>query len=126
MSERGDNQPPVQASRRRSPRAPLLVRKLKLEDNRKVFFGYGKNLSRGGIFIATIKPLEPGKQVTLELPLPPPLSGSARCVCEVVWKHGYTPGSSHEPGMGLCFTSLSQDIAQAIDSWAGENDPEKG
>ncbi|TYO99226.1 hypothetical protein EDC39_10369 [Geothermobacter ehrlichii] len=41
---------PVQADKRRNLRAPLLVRKVRLEEGRKVFFGYGKNLSRGGIY----------------------------------------------------------------------------
>jgi len=117
MNEQRDAKP-VQTDKRRNLRAPLLVRKVRLEEDRKVFFGYGKNLSRGGIFIATVNPLEPGTRVTVELPLPPPLTGEVLCRCEVVWNRPFRAASPLEPGMGLRFLDLPADAGSLIDGWA--------
>lgn len=125
MTERETEPQPVQANQRRTLRAPLLVRKIRLEENRKVFFGYSKNLSRGGMFIATVNPLAPGCRVKVELPLPPPLSGTVSCECEVVWQRRYSPGNSYDPGMGLRFLDLSEEAGQVIDDWVKEAEAEK-
>lgn len=107
-----------QADQRRNLRAPLITLKIKLGEGRKYFFGYAKNLSRSGIFVATLKPLAPGEQVLVEFPLPAPLTGEVQCRCEVVWTRAYQRHSPHDPGMGLKFLDVAPDLAEAIDAWA--------
>lgn len=113
----GQEDRPVQVDKRCNLRAPILVRKVRVEENRRVFFGYAKNLSRGGLFMATVNPLEPGTRVRVELTLPPLGSRALTCDCEVVWKRHYHAGSPHEPGMGLRFVDLSEEDATTIDAW---------
>ena len=115
--QNGDSQTPSTTAPRKSLRAPLIVLKVKLDDGRKCFFGYTKNISRSGIFIATVNPKEPGSRYQVEIPLPEPINRTLRCTCEVVWKRLYTKGSPYEPGMGLRFTDLEEDLAEAIDRW---------
>lgn len=105
------------AHHRKALRAPLIVLRVKLDDGRKSFFGYAKNISRSGLFIATVSPRDPGERFQVELTLPAPLGQNVQCACEVVWKRNYSKGSPHEPGMGLRFLELPEEMAAAIDSW---------
>ena len=109
--------PAEQKHQRCSLRVPLIVEKLACSDGRKSFFGYARNLSRGGVFIATLKPREPGEQFDLHLALPPSAGFSLRCRCEVVWQRRYARGGTYEPGMGLRFLDLPQETADALESW---------
>ena len=59
-----------QKNKRLATRVPLIVEKIPIEDGQKTFFGYAKDISRGGLFIATVKPREPGQVFTIELTLP--------------------------------------------------------
>lgn len=118
MSEVDSQQPerPV-ADKRKNLRSPLLILKVKFDDGDKVFFGYAKNISKSGLFIATVNPQEPGSRFQIEVPLPEPLSSSVQCEAEVVWKRHYTRGGPYEPGMGLRFLDLSDEVADSIDEW---------
>lgn len=107
----------TQENQRRSVRAPLIVEKIPCEDGRKTFFGYAKNLSRGGLFIATVKPREPGEVFTIELSLPTKPACVIRCRCEVVWKRHFSRKDVNEPGMGLRFLDLDDVDGEAIDAW---------
>jgi len=118
MSNQGNNeQPDVQANQRTSLRSPLLVLKVKVDAGRKFFFGYAKNISRGGMFIATSNPKETGSRFQVEIPLPSPLNQVVSCTCEVVWQRQFKKNSPHEPGMGLKFIDLPESLSDAIDSW---------
>lgn len=118
MSARiNDEQPGVQANLRTSLRSPLLVLKVKVDDGRTCFFGYAKNIGRGGMFIATANPREPGSRFQVEIPLPAPLNQTVRCTCEVIWQRQFRKKSPHEPGMGLKFIDLPENLSEAIDSW---------
>lgn len=101
-------------------RAPLLVLKVRLEDGGKVFFGYARNLSRSGIFIATTNPREPGSRFKVEIPLPAPIGQIVQCSCEVVWKREFSLKSRYEPGMGLKFLDLPEEVATLIENWVAE------
>jgi len=98
-------------------RAPLIIQKVHVDSERPVFFGYSKNISRSGLFIATTNPIEPGEQIDLEIPLPPPLKGKVRCRCEVVWKRPFGKHLPFEPGMGLKFINMPEEVASQIDEW---------
>jgi uncharacterized protein (TIGR02266 family) len=117
--EKNTPQKKSQADQRKYLRSPLIVLRVTLDDEEKTFFGYTKNISRSGFFIATVNPRDPGSTYQVEVPLPPPIDRSVRCRCQVVWKRPFRKDSSYEPGMGLKFLDLPEEIAQAIDAWIG-------
>lgn len=116
MTQPPDNRP--SADTRKHLRAPMIVYRLRFDDGQRTFFGYSKNISRSGMFIATVNPREPGSLFKVEIPLPPPLNRTVTCTCEVVWTRQYSPRSPLEPGMGMKFNDLPEEVAAAIDSWA--------
>ncbi|MBN2497065.1 MAG: PilZ domain-containing protein [Deltaproteobacteria bacterium] len=105
------------ADRRKYLRAPLIVLKVKLEGGGRSFFGYAKNISRSGMFIASVNPRDPGSCFQVEIPLPDPLRRKVVCRCEVVWNRSFSERGPYEPGMGLKFLDMPQDVAAAIDEW---------
>lgn len=107
------------ADLRKNLRAPLIVQKIHFDDlsDRAVFFGYSKNISRSGLFIATTNPIETGEQIDLEIPLPPPLKKTVRCRCEVVWRRPIGKHLPFEPGMGLKFIDMPENVAKQIEDW---------
>lgn len=105
------------ADLRTNLRAPLIIQKVHIDGARPAFFGYSKNISKSGMFIATTNQIEPGEQIELEFQLPPPLSGSARCLCEVVWKRPFGSHLPFEPGIGMKFIDMPEDISERIDEW---------
>ena len=109
-----------QKSQRRTTRALLIVERIPCGDGRKTLFGYAKNISRGGLFIATVKPREPGEEFMLELTLPKSPRHTIRCLCKVVWKRHFQRKSSNEPGMGLRFIDLDDADGNKIDEWVAE------
>lgn len=110
----------VQADKRKNLRAPLLTLRVKLDDGSKVFFGYTKNISRSGMFISSINPKPPGEVYQVEIPLPAPINQTVQCACEVVWNRHFEKKALYEPGMGLKFSGLSEDVATIIDRWVRE------
>jgi len=101
-----------------------LVLKVRLEDGGKVFFGYARNISRSGMFIATTNPREPGSRFQVEVSLVP-LGQRFQCQCEVVWKREFTLKSLYEPGMGLKFLDLPEAVADAIERWVQEKNSQQ-
>jgi uncharacterized protein (TIGR02266 family) len=109
--------PVEQKDQRCALRVPLIVEKLPCGDGRKSFFGYARNISCGGLFIATVNPREPGEQFDLQVTLPASAALTLSCRCEVVWKRHFEPGSKFEPGMGLRFLDLPQETAEELERW---------
>jgi uncharacterized protein (TIGR02266 family) len=105
------------ADARKNLRAPLMVLRVRVDDGRKVFFGYAKNISRSGLFISTTNPREPGTCFQVEVPLPAPVHRKLLCTCEVVWKRDFTANALYEPGMGLKFLDLPESQAEEIHRW---------
>ncbi len=105
------------ADLRKNLRAPLIIQKVLLDADRPVFFGYTKNISRSGMFIATTNPIEPGERINLQIPLPATLTGTIRCSCEVVWKRPYGKHLPFEPGLGMKFIDMPAEVSEQIDSW---------
>jgi uncharacterized protein (TIGR02266 family) len=110
----------VQADKRKNLRAPLLTLRVKLDDGSKAFFGYTKNISRSGMFISTINPKKPGDVYQVEIPLPAPISQTVQCACEVIWSRHFEKKALYEPGMGLKFCGLSEEMSAMIDRWVHE------
>ena len=117
MTETNDQ--PV-ADLRRNLRSPLIVQKVHTDAERPVFFGYSKSFSRSGMFIATTNPIGPGEQIDLEIPLPTALNQTVRCRCEVVWKRAPSKRLPFEPGMGLKFLNMPEEISIQLDTWIVE------
>lgn len=107
----------AQENNRKHLRAPLIVLRVTLDDGRKSLFGYAKNISRGGLFIASVNPKEPGSRFQVEIALPPPIGRTVQCGCEVVWKRHFSQKSDLEPGMGIRFLELPDEAASEIDAW---------
>jgi uncharacterized protein (TIGR02266 family) len=106
------------SDKRRALRVSLVVRRVTGNERVQTLFGYADNISRGGLFISTENPREPGSQFELELDLPRPVARSVRVHCQVVWWRRRTPDAVHPPGMGLRFLDLPIHVADAIDAWA--------
>ena len=118
MKETGEQQKPP--DRRRYLRDPIIVFKI-MEDTRiQPLFGYAKNISRGGFFIASINPRKPGESFKIFFQIPgtgPGTEIKVRCKCEVVWARKYSKTDKLEPGYGVRFIDIPDDIAEAIDGW---------
>ena len=95
------------SNRRHQPRAPI---ELKVEYKRlnTFFHDYTKNISKGGTFIATSKPLPLGTMFLFKL-MVPSLDEPITLRGEVRWvvNEGETPpsdlGADHPAGMGIRF-----------------------
>ena len=85
--------------------------------NRQSFAkAYTGNISRGGLFLRTERPLKEGEQFLLKLQLPG-LSGPIKVNCEVSWarEQSYTEKSS--PGMGVKFCEMSKQDTQILNRY---------
>lgn len=105
------------ADSRTNLRAPLIIQKVLIDGDRPSFFGYIKNISKSGMFIASTNPIAPGEQLKLAFQLPPPLKGTVSCSCEVVWKRPLGSHLPFEPGMGIKFIDLPDETSQEIEEW---------
>lgn len=108
------------ADSRKNLRAPLIIQKVHIDGERPAFFGYSKNISKSGMFISTTKPIQAGEQIDLEFQLPAPLTGTARCCCEVVWKRPQGTHLPFEPGIGMKFIDMPVEISERLDKWIKE------
>jgi len=108
------------ADLRKNLRSPLIIQKVHIGADRPAFFGYSKNISKSGMFIATSNPIQAGEQIDLEFPLPAPLKGTARCRCEVVWKRPHGTHLPFEPGMGIKFIDMPVEVSARLDDWIKE------
>lgn len=106
-----------QTDLRTSLHVPIMVLKADRDSGRTTFFGYAKNISRRGMMIGATRPREPGDQFLLEFSLPEPISRVVQCECEVIWKRRWARNGCHEPGMGLRFLDLPEELAEAIERW---------
>ncbi|MBI5286416.1 MAG: TIGR02266 family protein [Deltaproteobacteria bacterium] len=102
--------------KRKHLRNYLLVLRVKGGDEGKTFFGYARNISKGGMFIASVNPKNVGEEFTVEFTLPKE-ERPIRCRCVVVWCRSYKPKSPYEPGMGIKFLDLDGETSSYIDRW---------
>ena len=106
--------------RRQSLRVPITVIRARIGDGPGTFFGYAYDISRDGLGIRTLSPKAPGTRYRLEFDLPPPLSLTVVCHCEVVWTRRFAESPARQPGMGIRFLDLSPETAEAISRWIRE------
>lgn len=117
MSEEQVSHEIKEAQKRKHLRSPMIILNIINASGNKSFFGYGKNISLGGMFIGTVNPRETGTRFRLEIPLPAPILKVVQCECEVVWNRQFSRESTLEPGMGLKFLDMPESDGEAIDRW---------
>jgi type IV pilus assembly protein PilZ len=105
--------------RRREARAPI---ELKVEYKRlnTFFYDYTKNISKGGTFIKTEKPLDIGTIFLFKLMVPSrdtplALRGEVRWVIKDGSPRPPEIPADHEPGMGIRFVYDGSDQRQALE-----------
>jgi CRP/FNR family transcriptional regulator, cyclic AMP receptor protein len=100
-----------------SSRSEVRVKKtlsLTYKDDMAFVRAYLGNISSGGLFVKTEKPLPRGEQFQLRLQLPH-LSEPLRVSCEVVWARHSAQATLKEPaGMGVKFLEMSQKDSDAL------------
>lgn len=116
--ENGEKKPDyvvLRHDRRRDLRKQLLVLKVMGEDTKGAFFGYAKTISRGGMFIASVNPRKIGEEfyITFRLPF---IERDIKCKCVVVWRREYEP-HKQDPGMGIKFLDLDEEVRDRIEDW---------
>jgi Tfp pilus assembly protein PilZ len=106
----------LRSERRKNLRTQLLVLKIKGEDNKGVFFGYAKTISRGGMFISSVNPKKMSEEfeITFRLDDKGP---EIKCKVVVVWIREYDTLIKQEPGMGIKFIGLDESVKDEIDAW---------
>ena len=103
-------------------RSDLIVLKVKGDDAVNVFFGYAKNISITGMFIATVNPKIAGEIFTIEFTLPK-IRKPIKCKCVVEWSRNYNPKTKLEPGMGVRFLDLDKRGCNAINACVNDPSP---
>ncbi|MBS1105068.1 MAG: type pilus assembly PilZ [Deltaproteobacteria bacterium] len=101
----------AEVERRRSPRAPLVVR-IAYSTIDALFSEFTRNVNEGGLFIETDNPPPADTRVTLQFKLPgtdAPIQARGR----VAWLQ--QSGEDGPAGMGVEFENLGQDAHALID-----------
>jgi uncharacterized protein (TIGR02266 family) len=104
-------------NRRATPRALVEV-EVDLESESHFFTGLTGDLSRGGIFIATYRPLAVDERLDLRFVLP---NGSVEARGRVCWLRHAT--SELGPGAGVAFEDLSDESRATIEHFCREREP---
>src|SRR4051812_26147117 len=105
-----DGMVPSDADRRTAPRGPIRLR-VDYERMNSFFADYTKNISKGGTFIKTARPLPIGTRFLFALSVPA-LSEPVQITGKVQWIRAETPaptGPDDEPGMGIRFVFTTDE-----------------
>ncbi|HMR74831.1 MAG TPA: TIGR02266 family protein [Polyangiaceae bacterium] len=105
------------SERRRSKRVPVEVA-LGVHSDSNFFSGLTRDISDGGLFVATHTPLPLGTHVSVKFALPACPEMEAHGV--VVWLS--EPNTGH-PGMGVQFVQLSKENEALIRHFMAKRDP---
>ena len=105
--------------RRVSVRHPILIRQVRVETEREVFFGYATNISSSGIHVQTVNPRSPGLKVRLRFNLPGD-QGTIDCFGEVAWSREYDSRTCRQPGMGVKFVDILERDVFRIEAFLRE------
>jgi len=106
----------LRTERRSALRKHLLVLKVRGEDCKGTFFGYAKNISAGGMFIASVNPRKHGEEFDISFRIEGE-TGDVRCRCVVAWHREYNPRIKQEPGMGIKFIDLPEETRERIEAF---------
>ncbi len=92
---------------RKHPRTPVIIR-VDYRDIDTFFTNFAENLSEGGMFISTNRPLSPGTTLFLEFLLPD-TSLKVKTRAEVMWSRSNAKSPTEKRGMGIRFQELSRE-----------------
>jgi type IV pilus assembly protein PilZ len=105
-----------EAEKRASERAAITLR-VDYKRLNTFFADYTKNISKGGTFIRTSKPLDIGTEFVFVLSFPSK-DGQLRLKGKVVWVVGDEKASADEPaGMGIRFLFKNDSERQKVDDF---------
>jgi uncharacterized protein (TIGR02266 family) len=104
-----DEMPPAQGAERRTKARVPIETEVSLESDSQFFTGLTGNLSSGGVFVATYKPLPVGSRVVMKLTLP---DGELQAKGTVRWSRDASSGAA--PGVGVAFDDLEPAAAERI------------
>lgn len=119
MSEsaaRKTSRPPDGMEHRAHHRSELQV-EVTLNSDSHFFVGLTNDISNGGLFVSTYKPLEVGARLELEFALP---EGIVRVKGTVRWRRD---SSELSPGVGIAFDELSEEHAKLINHFCDKRPP---
>jgi uncharacterized protein (TIGR02266 family) len=102
--------------KRRSLRVPLFVLEIKWKKYNEVFIGRMQNISIGGLFMSTERPLHAGERFPIEFVLPDNKT-KVSCTGEVTWTRLYASEGAGSEGIGIRFLDLDDRKMKAIGQW---------
>jgi len=92
---------------------------LTYKDNLAFVRAYLTNISTGGLFVKTDKPLPQGEQFLLRLQVPE-IADPLKISCEVVWARSPARATAKEPtGMGVKFIEMSKKDRELLKQYLG-------
>lgn len=106
----------TQGEKRRDPRSPILATQVRMGEEWEYFYGYAKNISRSGLFVYTVRPLNVGDEFKIEFTVPG-TEISVNCAARVVWERSYHQADTHGPRMGIKFSNIDPQTADRLDQW---------
>ena len=108
---------------RKFARIPIRFKIDYFKDPGVFLYDYSRNLGRGGLFIETDQPMEPGTKIHLNFVLPDQ-SNPIEVEGMVRWVHKAAPGVrlSGVPGMGVQFHNPEGENKEALDRFFREID----
>lgn len=115
-----EEEPQKPPDKRKFLRDPIIVFKVTEDTQLKPpLFGYARDISRGGLFVSSINPRNPGDRFNISFQIPN-TDIKVRCQCEVVWARKFSKSGKLEPGYGVKFMDIPEGVAVAIDNWVSE------
>ena len=89
---------------------------LTFKDRKSFVKAYTDNISKGGLFIMTERPLKQGEQFLLKLQVPD-LPEPIKLNCEVSWVREQTDTEKRPPGMGVKFCKMTEKDNQVLNQY---------
>lgn len=89
---------------------------LMFKDRKSFIKAYTGNISKGGLFIMTERPLNQGEQFLLKLQLPD-LPEPIKVNCEVSWVREQSDIEKRPPGMGVKFSKMTKRDNQILNQY---------
>jgi len=89
---------------------------LTFKDRKSFVKAYTDNISKGGLFIMTERPLKQGEQFLLKLQVPD-LPEPIKLNCEVSWVREQTDTEKRPPGMGVKFCKMTKKDNQVLNQY---------
>src|SRR3972149_7006639 len=102
----------------REGRKRILVLRV-TDETEKVAYGYGRNISKSGMFIVTMKPRKVGDEFGIVFELPR-YNVKVACRCRVARVKDGKAGAHEQVGMGVTFLDISEEHQAKIGGWIKE------